>query len=146
MRTFLALLHIATLWSCEVTSVKNVPLPASPQKLVVIGLATNLGMGVYVSTTAPFQGSSVATGLLEAKVSLLRGNQAVELLQKQSLFYTTSQRRNYDQEYLLQVQHPTLCEASAALETLPERVAIVKPIATFDKNERDVNVSFRNLN
>lgn len=142
MRSFLALLLITTLWSCEVTSVKNVPLPASPQNLVVIGLATNLGMGVYVSTTAPFKGSSVATGLLEAKVSLLRGNQAVELLQKQSLFYTTSQRRNYDQEYLLQVQHLTLGEASAALETLPERVAIVKPIATFDKNERDVNVSF----
>lgn len=142
MRFFLALLLIATLWSCEVTSVKNVPLPASSEKLAVIGLATNLGLGVYVSTTASFQGSSVATGLLAARVSLLRDNQMVELLQKQSLFYTTSQRSRYGPDYLLQVQHATLGEASVALESLPERVAIVAPSATFDKNERDVNVSF----
>ena len=137
---FIGLLTLLT--ACEVVSVKNVTLPPSPEKLVVVGLATNVGVGVYVSKTSPVLQSNTSSSLLEVSVRLLKKEATLANLSTNTGLYLSSQVWEYNQDYTLQVQHPILGVATAQLEALPARVSIGEATATLDKNERDFSVSF----
>jgi hypothetical protein len=138
------LLLTCLLFACEVATVKTVDLPPAPERLVVLGLATNLGVGVFVSKTYPVLAPKEEALLLEAEVRLRRGTTTLTELRKDVHLYLSDSAWAYSQEYVLSVKHPSLGEASARLAPLPAGVPIQKPTATVaNEFEADVSFAFR---
>lgn len=136
------LLATYVFFSCEVATVKTVELPEAPERLVVIGLATNVGLGVYVSKTSQVLTPKEDAQFLDAKVSLLKGGTTLAELKKGSHLYYSDSTGVYNQEYELRVEHPILGQASATLESLPEKVTIIESSATIGRYDSEADISF----
>ncbi len=144
VRCLLSLLVMGALLSCEVLSVKTVDLPAAPSRLVVVGLATNRGIGIYVSKTVPVLSLSMKADSqsLDAQVSLMKDGAKIADLQKSTFLYTSDHNWEYDQSYTLSVPNSELGTASATLEPLPGRIAIQGAIAEVGEFESEAKISF----
>lgn len=136
------LLPTYLLFSCDVATIKTVELPAAPERLVVIGLATNLGLGVFVSKSAPVVAPKADATFLDVTVSLQRGGTKVTDLRKGSQLYLSDSTWAYNQEYVLNVRHPILGEASARLDPLPEKITIQEAIVRVGYHDSEADVSF----
>lgn len=142
VRCLISLLVMGALLSCEVLSVKTVDLPPAPSRLVVVGLATNRGLGVYVSKTVPVLSPKKESQSLDAQVILTKDGAKLTDLQKSSLLYTSDKNWEYDQRYTLSVQNSELGTASATLEPLPVRVAIQSATVEIGEFESEAKISF----
>ncbi len=141
-RYLIIILLVGALLSCEVTSVKTVDLPSAPSRLVVVGLATNLGLGIYVSKTVPVLSPKEDSQFLNAEVTLIKDGVKLTTLQKGSRLYTSEKNWQYDQSYTLSVQNSELGIASAPLEPLPGRIAIQRATAEIGSFESEAKISF----
>lgn len=139
------LISVMVMWvllSCEVASVKTVDLPSKPSRLVVVGLANNLGLGIYVSKTVPVLSPAGDSQLLDAEVTLMKDGVRLTDLQKGSSLYTSDKSWQYDRNYTLSVQNSELGTASATLEPLPDRIAIQGAKAEVGSFESEAKISF----
>ncbi|TDB59556.1 DUF4249 domain-containing protein [Arundinibacter roseus] len=128
--------------SCEMVSQKNVDLPPAVERLVMIGLATNQGIGVYVSRTVPLPITASRDELIEAQVQLVQSETSIARLHKNSQLYESDTALHFDSSYQLRVVHPTLGEASAPLEVIPGRIAIQAASLRGEASDGEASVSF----
>lgn len=134
---------MGVLLSCEVSSVETVALPPAPSRLVVVGLATNLGLGIYVSKTVPVLSPEGDSQFLDVEVTLMKDGVKLADLQKGSFLYTSDKSWQYDRSYTLSVQHSKLGTASATLEPLPGRIAIQSATAETERSEAKISFTFK---
>ncbi|MBU1822957.1 MAG: DUF4249 domain-containing protein [Bacteroidetes bacterium] len=141
-KLLIAIVAVVGLASCEMVSQKNVDLPPTVERLVMIGLATNQGIGVYVSQTVPLPVTASGTGLIDAQVQLMKSETPIANLRKSTQLYQSETIVHYDSSYRLRVVHPTLGEASAPLEVLPGRITIQAASLRGEAQDGEASVSF----
>ncbi len=147
MRSFPVLLLACGIISCEVISTKNVKLPSSPEKLVVNGVVSNVGVGVYVTKTLPVLQSNPTSSLLEATVSLQKNGMPWAVLQQGADLYMSDSNWKYTDNLTVEVQHPALGKALAVPDPLPSVVKMsdVSAVYTKEKTEAAITLAFRDV-
>ena len=139
-RLLFFVLSIGWLVSCEVVSTRTVSLPTVSERLVVNGIVSNLGMGVFVSKTAPVLEPSQASSLLEVTASLYKNGEKIEELSKEGGLYTSKTKWSYSSNHALQISHNSLGVASALLEALPVVVPITSTSLSYNKDKSEATV------
>lgn len=146
-RLLFFIFSIGWLASCEVVSTRTVTLPTVPERLVVNGVVSNLGMGVFVSKTAPVLELSQTSSLLEVTASLYKNGEKIEELSKEDGLYTSKIKREYSSNHTLEILHNSLGIASALLEPLPVFVPITSANLSYnkDKSEATILMHFKDI-
>ncbi|WP_028667611.1 DUF4249 domain-containing protein [Runella zeae] len=148
MRSFVCIFLVAVIGlACEVSTVKNVDIPSAPTKLVVNGVATNVGIGVFVTKTYPVLEPVRANPPLSAIVSLKKNEQVLETLQFENNLYITNKAWDYNSSFVVEVQNPQLGIAKASLEALPSSIGLKNALASQipQTSEAQVTMSFQDL-